>query len=282
MGNFSVIQKTINFMTLRLALLTLIVSLTGCASNDLVEPFDCSAVSVSLTLVSKTDASACAATDGRIEVIAANGQAPYEYRINGGAFSTVASFQNLASGTGYTLEAKDANGCIGILSPSPSIDNPTSTLIAQAIDASNDTECLTDNGTFTITASGGVAPYTYKKGNGLFTDNATFGNLASGTYTITVKDADGCTFTVTKTIGRGDTGVSWSGQVKNIIDTKCAISTCHNGSEFPDLRVLNNVQSNKEQIRSRTQSRNMPRNGTLTDDEKARIACWVDDGAKNN
>jgi hypothetical protein len=282
MINFSVIANMNNSVIDRIILFGLVMWLTGCASNDAGKPFNCSTVSVLLTLVSKTNVSSCTANDGRIEVTAANGQGPYEFRINGGAFSTSGIFENLTQGTGYTIEAKDANGCIGTLSPAPSIDNPTSTLAAEAIDATNDTECLTDNGSFTITASGGTAPYTYKKGNGPFTDNATFGGLASGNYTITVKDKEGCTFTVTKTISKGDTGVSWSGQVKNIIDTKCAISTCHNGSEFPDLRVLRNVQNNKAQIRSRTQSGDMPRNGTLTNDEKTKIACWVDDGAKNN
>jgi hypothetical protein len=272
-------------MVQRLLFFSLIVLLTGCASNDLVEPYNCSSVSVSVALVSKTDVSGCSASDGSIEVIASNGQGPYQYRINGGAFSSAVIFANLASGTGYTLEAKDANGCIGVLTPAPSINNLTSTLTAQAIDAANDTECLTDNGSFTITASGGKQPYTYNKNNGPFTDNATFANLATGTYTIIVKDADGCTFTVTKTISRGDTGTSWSGEIQNIISTNCAVSGCHvSGGQPPNLSTLNGVQTFSNSVKSRTGNGSMPPSSRtdLTANQIKKIACWVDDGAKNN
>lgn len=47
------------------------------------------------------------------------------------------------------------------------------------------------NGTVTVNATGGTAPYT---GTG------TFSNLSAGTYTYTVTDANGCTATTTRTI----------------------------------------------------------------------------------
>ena len=63
----------------------------------------------------------------------------------------------------------------------------------------------------------------------------------------------------------------------------CAVSGCHNGTQFPDFRSLSNIQQNKDQIRQRTQTGNMPPNGrSLTQQQIDLIACWIDDGALDN
>ena len=58
-----------------------------------------------------------------------------------------------------------------------------------------DLSCYNSNdGTITVTASGGVSPYTYTwsdLGNGSSRDN-----LAAGTYSVIVKDANECEETV--------------------------------------------------------------------------------------
>ncbi|MEQ1747385.1 MAG: HYR domain-containing protein [Saprospiraceae bacterium] len=51
----------------------------------------------------------------------------------------------------------------------------------------------TTDGSISANASGGTPPYQYALGGGGFQNNAVFGNLGVGTYTITVKDANGCT-----------------------------------------------------------------------------------------
>lgn len=56
-----------------------------------------------------------------------------------------------------------------------------------------------NNGTATVTATGGTAPYTYLWSDGQTT--ATAINLSAGTYTITVTDAKDCTSQASYTVG---------------------------------------------------------------------------------
>lgn len=256
--------------------------LAGCTSKDIGGPFDCSNTTITVEVVTVTNASSCAGSDGSLSVRASGGKEPYQFSINGGAFSNNTLFQNLGAGL-YTIEAKDANDCTGFLNPSAQITIPSSTLTATAITI-QDSNCINDNGSITINASGGAPPYTYKIGNNASTTNASFSNLASGNYTIIIQDSEGCSFSLSQQVNRGDTGISWSSEIQSIITTNCATSGCHNGSQSPNLTTLAGVQANKDNVKSRTANRSMPPSGRtdLTDDQIKKIACWVDDGAKNN
>ncbi len=110
---------------------------------------------------------------------------PYTYLWSDG--STNASLQNACAGT-YTVTSTDIFGCtlecnFTILDQTPSISCTASN--------SANTFCNSNcNGTATALASGGTA-YTYLWNNGQTNDVAT--GLCSGTYTVTVTDASGCT-----------------------------------------------------------------------------------------
>jgi hypothetical protein len=49
------------------------------------------------------------------------------------------------------------------------------------------------NGSITVTANGGVSPYEYQLNSSAFQSSNIFNNLAAASYTVTVKDANGCT-----------------------------------------------------------------------------------------
>lgn len=253
-----------------------------CTNNVLEEPFNCDTVTIAVSLITKQDASACGSADGRISVSASGGEGAYTFSINGGTFSSSSLFENLTSGT-YSIQAKDSRGCVGTLLPSPTIAIPNSDL-SLALNKGNDTDCLTNNGTIAAEASGGQPPYSYRLGTGTFSSTNNFNSLAPGTYTITVKDDDNCTFSSTVVIAREDTGVSWSGEISTIINTSCATSGCHDGSRSPNLSTLAGVQANKARIKSETTARTMPPSSRtpLSAEQILKISCWVDDGGKSN
>jgi hypothetical protein len=89
-------------------------------------------------------------------------------------------------------------------------------------------------------------------------------------------------------IGSNDGGalVSYATDIRPILDTNCQVSGCHgsNGS-IPTFATYADVAAKAAQIKSRTSSKSMPpasSGKSLTDDEIAKIASWVDNGALNN
>ncbi|WP_299703696.1 gliding motility-associated C-terminal domain-containing protein [uncultured Pontibacter sp.] len=136
-------------------------------------------------------ASTCGASNGRISVSEVNGgTTPYTYSINGGTFQSSTSFTGLAAGT-YTIAVKDANGCTATREVEVTdIAGPSGLTLA-----SNASTCGSANGSISVSnVAGGTAPYTYSLNDGTFQTSASFGTVLAGTYTITVKDANGCTF----------------------------------------------------------------------------------------
>ena len=104
----------------------------------------------------------------------------------------------MAPGT-YTVVVTDASNCttigaVQIAQP------PPLTLSTSATDASSGA----NNGTATATPSGGTPGYQYTWSTGGTT--ALIGGLAAGTYTVVVRDANGCSITGTATVGSSGTG----------------------------------------------------------------------------
>ncbi|WP_076670043.1 gliding motility-associated C-terminal domain-containing protein [Pontibacter indicus] len=136
-------------------------------------------------------ASTCGASNGRISVSEVNGgTTPYTYSIYGGTFQSGNSFANLKAGT-YTIAVKDANGCTAVKEVEVTdVAGPSDLTLA-----SKASTCGSTNGSVSVSnVAGGTAPYTYSVDGTNFQATASFGTLLAGTYTITVKDANGCTF----------------------------------------------------------------------------------------
>lgn len=127
---------------------------------------------------------------GSFKVSATGGTGVFTYKLDSDSeFQNSDVFNELAAGD-YTVEVKDENGCIksSTLTILPPVE------IAISISSAVGPVCPDDaTGTITVSATGGSGGYTFKLStqNDFQTGN-TFEDLEAGTYTVTVKDSNGC------------------------------------------------------------------------------------------
>ncbi len=140
---------------------------------------------------------ACGASNGSISLGAVTGGvAPYTYSFNGSGYSGTTTYSGLSAGI-YTIDVKDANGCIYSTSVTISNTGGPTDITTTVTDAS----CGNANGCITITGvTGGTAPYSYDFNGAGFSATTNYCGLAAGTYNIIVKDANGCTYVTSITV----------------------------------------------------------------------------------
>nr|MBA3900268.1 T9SS type A sorting domain-containing protein [Bacteroidota bacterium] len=130
----------------------------------------------------------CATGMGSITADVSGGMPGYTYLWQNG--DTTATSGNLMPGV-YTVEVTDATNCMVMLSDTV-FEN---LLVADALNLM-DVSCFGgNNGEAALSATGGLAPYTYEWSNMQTGDTAT--NLMAGMYTVTVTDVNLCTSTDT-------------------------------------------------------------------------------------
>jgi hypothetical protein len=135
------------------------------------------------------------AKTGSATVTVTGGSSPYTYSWNSTPVQTASTATNLAAGS-YTVTIKDAQGAT--TTAVAIVTEPTA--ISVSVTPANVTCNGATDGTATATVSGGTAPYAYSWNNGKTTAAVT--GLASGTYTLTVTDANSCIKTATVTINQ--------------------------------------------------------------------------------
>jgi hypothetical protein len=165
--------------------ITDINSCTKDTTINIAEPLEITFTSLNIINVTGCPGS----LNGEISGSAAGGAGGIVYALNGGAYQASGDFAGLVAGQ-YTFSAMDLNTCkkdtiINITEPIPiSIANETVVNVSCG---------STDNGSITVTATGGISPYTFAL-NPLGISNATgkFTGLTAATYTVDVTDSNGC------------------------------------------------------------------------------------------
>lgn len=244
----------------------------ACVYNYLPQPVDCNVDPVRVKVIATEDTQ-CGLLQGTIEVQASGGSGVFRYRLNDGQLQDGSFFSNLGAGV-YTITAFDRNDCAGTVEAT--IMNKEGLNMTFEATASG---CSQSSGKITITPVGGMGPFLYKINSGNYQQGNTFENLSQGPYIVTVSDATGCEVSQSLKV---QSGVSYAQTIAPIIQKSCAINGCHNGTQFPDFRVFQNIRENADRIKTQTTSRRMPLQGSLTQAQIDDIACWVDDGAPDN
>lgn len=252
-----------------LAAIGIIVFLASCSSDNGEDmKIDCSESGIALTLDSKTDPSCDA--PGSFEVSASGGAGGFIFSI-GSMENSTGSFDALAQGT-YVVTVTDENECQESLEVTLAGGDAISLNVSSEI-------CSSDAGEIIGTATGGDTNYTYTLSDGTESSDGRFLDLAVGTYSLTVSDGSGCSFT------QEDIElnfVSLADHIMPIIENNCAISGCHLDTRSPLYENSDDVIAAAERIRVRTTAGTMPPSGALDAEDVAMITAWVECGAEDN
>ena len=237
-------------------------------------------ISISGTVVNP---SASGTSDGTITVVATGGSG-FTFNINGGAFQSHNKFYNLAAGD-YMVTAKNSDGCTGSISFQ--LSNPTISCTGVTITVSSGVTsnvlCEPVTASITVTAVGGTAPYTYSLNGGTFQSMNIFSNVATGSYSISVKDANGCIGSASTTVNNAAPGPLFS-QVKTLVWNHCVY--CHSnavasgGVSYSDDC---NIVTGKMRIKARAVDGNpsaMPTSGLLPASDRQKIIDWINAGGR--
>ena len=132
-----------------------------------------------------TNSVLCYGGTGTATVTATGGTAPYSYTwTNNTSTTAIATY---TAGT-YSVSITDANGC-SLPAQSFTINQP-STAISLVSILTTSAGCYDGTGTATVTATGGIAPYTYVWSNNSSTTS--IATYTAGTHSVSVTDASGC------------------------------------------------------------------------------------------
>jgi gliding motility-associated-like protein len=128
-----------------------------------------------------------------VNVTATNGNS-LQYSIDGGiTFFNSPVFTGLAAGD-YEVVVQYTSGTSVCLTTPQTVTITASSAIAGTATLTTPYTCTT-NGAITVSGvSGGTPPYSYSIDGVNFQTGTTFSGLTDGTYTITIQDANGCTF----------------------------------------------------------------------------------------
>ena len=136
-----------------------------------------------------------------ISIDVSGGTSGYQYKLDEGNYQNGKNFNGLGAGD-YTIYAKDANGCVA--SKTITIAEPEALAISGS--SSNEISCngSSDGEIIAGNATGGTPPYEYKINGRSYQASQTFSGFSNGSYTVTVKDASGCTANENVTVSQPD------------------------------------------------------------------------------
>lgn len=163
----------------------------NCPATLSVTLTDTSGPSVSTTQVNTT----CGNSNGSVDLTVSGGTAPYSFQWDNDGTADSDDTEDVAglvAGT-YNVTVTDATGCTAITNVT--ITNTAGPTLSAT--PTNET-CSNANGSIDLMVMDGTGPFTYAWNNGLTTEDIS--GLGSGTFMVTVTDANGCMQTTSATV----------------------------------------------------------------------------------
>jgi large repetitive protein len=152
-----------------------------------------------------------AGSTGAVNLTVTGGTTPYSFAWNNGA--STEDILNVPAGL-YSVVITDVNNCSASIEAT--VAEP-SAAVGGSITSQTDVSCFGgNNGTVSVSGTGGAQPYEYQLGVGTFQSSGTFGSLSAGTYSITVRDANLCAFILMVTITEPAVTLEGSIDITNI------------------------------------------------------------------
>ena len=258
------------------------IIIASCSKSSSTPTNQCAGIVISVT-ASTTDADAGTA-NGSITATA-SGSSGFTFSVNNGTFQASGDFNNLAAGD-YTIIAKNATGCTGsskfTVNQKDACAGKTITVTANVTQGSDPCK---STGIVTVTATGGSG-FTYNVDGGAFQASATFNSIAAGDHTFGAKDNGGCVRTAITTVQTVAAGPKFTA-VKNMMQTFCAISGCHNGTQSPNYTLDCDIVANADMIKFRavdqsgtTNQMPQPPKAPLSQADQDKITAWVNAGKR--
>lgn len=197
----------------------------GTHCGDATQTFEVTVIPCNITTgTSVTNVLCHGASTGAIDLTVNNATAPVSYTWSNSA--TTEDLSGVSAGT-YSVSIVDANGCTAadtaeITEPATAVSgsvsvSPSPTIAGHAVN----TIYLgygPQSVTLSATANGGTPGYTYSWSNGATTASTTVSPTSTTVYTVTITDANGCTYSQSQTI--------------KVIDARCGnnnnkVLVCH-------------------------------------------------------
>jgi hypothetical protein len=149
------------------------------------------ATSVNITNILLNNPACPNQASGTATVLVSGGTPGYMYSGNAGNTFQTSQIIGGFNGGNHLVVVKDANGCID----TDTITMVSPPLLQIVVDTIIGVPCENDlDGEIHVTAQGGTPSYNYMLNGGSVQSNGDYVNLADGTYTITIMDVNGCTY----------------------------------------------------------------------------------------
>ncbi|HET6993445.1 MAG TPA: gliding motility-associated C-terminal domain-containing protein, partial [Chitinophagaceae bacterium] len=204
-----------------------------------------------LQVTAVATASTCGNANGVITAMGSNGVTPYQYSLDGINFQSNPVFSGLLAGF-FTVLVKDAVNTYGTVNVT--INNIAGPQISVT---PTNSSCLNNDGSITIAGVGGTAPIQYSLTGSNFQTANQFNNLISGIYNPIIKDANGCTSSLSVTVSLDNNLVLQTSPLTFCEGGHSNLPAVSNGTSFSwtpassldDSHLLNPVTSSSATIK---------------------------------